>query len=283
MADPGNIMEDLVRQAQSGDPSALEQLLAQIAPSIQRFGHRMCQNAADSEDVLQDTLINVLGHLKEFEGRSSFTSWVFSLTRSACTRRRRGLKNQTMAPLDDLGDTLSSTHTPEQGASERELSRLLESALDRLSDEHREVLLLRDVEALTAPEAAEVLGISVDALKSRLHRARQSLRQALEPVLEPQAPPASATCPDIMQLWSRKLEGDLDALDCAQMEKHLLTCPACNSACSALKTALMACRREVHNDVSPEIQSQVKSALRIWMANKQSSPPAAAGLESPDR
>ncbi|MGC4069450.1 MAG: sigma-70 family RNA polymerase sigma factor [Polyangiaceae bacterium] len=276
-------MEDLVRQAQSGDPSAVERLLEQIAPSIQRFGQRMCQNTADSEDVLQDTLLNVLGHLKEFEGRSSFTSWVFSLTRSACTRRRRGLKNQAMAPLDDIGETLKSTHTPEQGASERELSRLLESALDRLSEEHREVLLLRDVESLTAPEAADILGISVDALKSRLHRARQALRQALRPVLEPQAAAASASCPDIMQLWSQKLEGDLDALDCAQMEKHLLTCPACNSACSALKTALMACRREATNDVSQEVQAQVKAAVRIWMNQKQSTPPTAGDLEAPSR
>lgn len=258
-------MDDLVRLAKSGDSEALEKLLASIAPSIQRFGMRMCQNDHDSEDVLQDTLMTILRHLPEFEGRSSFTSWVFALTRSACTRRRRGLKNKPGLELDEVIDVDASGQTPEQGAGDREMSRILEQALAQLPDEYREVILLRDVESLTAPEAAEALGISVDALKSRLHRARQALRNTLRPVLEPKALPAPANCPDIMALWSRKLEGDLDALDCTEMEKHLATCPSCESACSALKSALLACRREATVDVPPEVQAQVRSALRVWL------------------
>lgn len=258
-------MDDLVRLAKSGDPTALEQLLTQIAPSIQRFGLRMCQNGHDSEDVLQDTLLTILRHLPEFEGRSSFTSWVFALTRSACTRRRRGLKNKPGVELDHAVEVDESAPTPEQGAGDREMSRILEQALDTLPEEYREVILLRDVESLTAPEAAEALGISVEALKSRLHRARQALRSALRPVLEPRPLPAPASCPDIMALWSRKLEGDLDALDCAEMERHLTTCPACDSACSALKSALLACRREKAIDVRPEVQDQVRAALRAWL------------------
>jgi RNA polymerase sigma-70 factor (ECF subfamily) len=261
-------MDDLIRLAKSGDAAAIEQLLTQIAPSIQRFGLRMCQNDHDSEDVLQDTLITILNHLPEFEGRSTFTSWVFALTRSACTRRRRGLKNKPGLELDHAIDVDESGPTPEQGATDREMSRILEQALDALPEEYREVILLRDVESLTAPEAAESLGITVEALKSRLHRARQALRQALRPVLEPKPVPTPASCPDIMALWSRKLEGDLDALDCAEMEKHLLTCPACESACSALKSALWACRREKAIDVRPEIQEQVRGALRVWLSRE---------------
>jgi anti-sigma factor RsiW len=68
-----------------------------------------------------------------------------------------------------------------------------------------------------------------------------------------------------MALWSRKLEGDLDALDCAEMERHLSTCPACDSACVALKTALLACRNEVAPEVSPEAMDQVRWALRHWL------------------
>lgn len=257
-------MEELVQQAQAGDPVALERLLEQIAPSIQRFGLRMCQHTPDSEDVLQDTLMNILGHLHEFEGRSSFTSWVFMLTRSACMRRRRGLKNKPQEHVDDLESFLKAEDSPENSASDRQLARFLERALAELPEDYREVILLRDIESLTAPEAAESLGITVDALKSRLHRARQALRLALRPVLEPEAPPPTTGCPDIMQLWSRKLEGDLDALDCAEMEKHLAHCQSCNAACSALKTALFACRRESKVDVSPEIQAQVKTAIRQW-------------------
>lgn len=258
-------MEELVRRAKAGDRNALEQLLTTIAPSIQRFGLRMCKGQSDSDDVLQDTLMTVLQHLPEFEGRSSFTSWVFALTRSACTRRRRGLKNQAGVELDEANGLAQGSPTPEEGAEGRQLSQMLIQALDALPTDYREVILLRDIEALTAPEAAEALGISVDALKSRLHRARQALRETLRPVLEPKAPPAAASCPDIMSLWSRKLEGDLDALDCEQMEKHLTHCPACESACSALKTALVACRRETSRDVPVEVQEQVRAALRTWM------------------
>lgn len=262
-------MEELVRQAKLGDAIALEKLLVEIAPSVQRFGFRMCQNAPDADDVLQDTLMSILGHLHEFEGRSSFTSWVFALTRSACTRRRRGLKNKPKEQVDELEGTLQSLDTPEQGASDREMGRLLEDALESLPEDYREVILLRDVESLTAPEAAESLGISVDALKSRLHRARQALRLALRPALEPQAPPPLSGCPDIMLLWSRKLEGDLDALDCTEMEKHLVTCPSCNAACSALKTALVACQRSTKAEVPQAIQAQVKDALRQWVGQSQ--------------
>jgi len=259
-------MNDLVQLAQSGDPAALEKLLSQIAPSIQRFGARMCRNDHDADDVLQDTLITILRHLHEFEGRSSFTSWVFALTRTACSRRRRGLKNQPAEPLEAAVNKDAEGPTPEQGAGSREMSHIIEEALEELPDEYREVILLRDVEALTAPEAAESLGISIEALKSRLHRARQALRTALRPILEPTPVATPASCPDMMELWSRKLEGDLDAIDCAQMEKHLATCPSCTAACSALKTALVACRSEASRDVSPEVQEQVRSALRTWMS-----------------
>lgn len=258
-------MEELVRLAQSGDPAALEKLLASVAPKIQRFGVRMCKDRTDSEDVLQDTLMTILQHLREFEGRSSFTSWVFSLTRSACTRRRRGLKNQSGVELDESHGVTEERPSPEQGAESRQMSLILAQALERLPDDYREAILLRDVESLTAPEAAETLGISVDALKSRLHRARQALREALRPVLEPKAAPAASSCPDIMLLWSRKLEGELDALDCAEMERHLAHCPACESACASLKTALGACRREAERDVPPEIQAEVRSAVRRWL------------------
>jgi RNA polymerase sigma-70 factor (ECF subfamily) len=145
------------------------------------------------------------------------------------------------------------------------MSLIITQALDELSDEYREVILLRDVESLTAPEAAETLGISVDALKSRLHRARQALRDTLRPALEPKVAPAPAGCPDIMLLWSRKLEGELDALDCAEMEKHLAQCPICESACATLKAALGACQREASRDVPAEIQEQVRSAVRRWL------------------
>jgi RNA polymerase sigma-70 factor (ECF subfamily) len=263
-------MDPLITRAKKGDRAALEQLLGTVAPSIQRFGMRMCKNGHDAEDVLQDTLLTILSHLGDFEGRSSFSSWVFVLTRSACNRRRRGLKNKPGLPIDDVVEPRAGGASPEQRASDAELRGFLVGALDGLPEEHREAILLRDVEGLSAAEAADALGLTVEALKSRLHRGRQALRGALKPALEPRAPAPSAGCPDVMVLWSRKLEGDLSALDCAEMEKHLEGCPACASACDALKAVLVACQREATLELTPEVQRSVKAAVHRWLA--ESSP-----------
>ena len=257
---------ELLSRAKSGDRQALEALLATVAPSIHRFGMRMCRNVHDAEDVLQDTLLNLANHLTDFQGRSSFSSWVFALTRSACVRKRRGLKNQ--APVSDasLTETQDLAPSPEARAADQELAAALSSTLDGLSDDYREVILLRDVEGLSAPEAANALGISVDALKSRLHRARETLRVALRPLLEPELERAAGGCPDVVALWSKKLEGDLSQGDCSAMEKHLATCPSCGAACNALKQALLACQRIRTSEVPEEIQLRVKSAVRAWAA-----------------
>lgn len=254
---------DLITRAKAGDRQALEAVLAEVAPAVHRFGLRMCRNVHDAEDVLQDTLLNVAKHLGEFEGRSSLSSWVFALTRSACARKRRGLKNQPAADDSCLAETQDSAPSPEARAADQELATALGNALDGLSDEHREVILLRDVEELSAPEAATVLGITVDALKSRLHRAREALRTSLRPMLEA-TKEKRAGCPDVALLWSQKLEGDLSQSDCSTMEKHLESCPSCNEACVALKRALLACQRIRTQEVPPEIQARVKSAIRAW-------------------
>lgn len=259
-----SVMESVIDRARAGDRTALEALLTSLAPAIHRFSLRMCRNAPDADDVLQDTLLSVATHLGEFEGRASFSSWVFALTRSACSRRRRGLKNRTHDDDTALEHRDDGQPSPEARAADHELGEALSAALDRLSDEHREVILLRDIEGLSAAEAASVLDISVDALKSRLHRAREALRGALRPLLEPSLPAATAGCPDVVAMWSRKLEGDLSQADCASMEKHISTCAACGSACSALKRALGACRRVGEGPIPSEVQDRVRAAVRVW-------------------
>ncbi len=259
-------LSELVSRARHGDREALEAVLATLAPSVHRFGMRMCKNAHDADDVLQDTLISIATHLGEFEGRSSLSSWVFALTRSACTRRRRGLKNRPHVSDDAIADRPDHAPTPEARAAEEELSSALSSALDGLSDDYREVILLRDIEGLSAPEAASSLKISVDALKSRLHRAREALRAALRPLLEPASLASPTSCPDVSLLWSKKLEGDLSQGDCSAMEKHLSMCPSCTTACDALKRALFACQRVRTEEVPAEIQDRVKAAVRAWAA-----------------
>jgi len=255
---------ELVARAREGDAAALEAVLLTVAPSINRFGLRMCRNVQDAEDVLQDTLINVAQHLGSFEGRSSLTSWVFALTRSACARKRRGLKNQPSVSDERLAESEDPAPSPEARAADQELASALSVALDRLSEEHREVILLRDVEGLSAQEAAASIGISVDALKSRLHRAREALRAAFLPLVEPRREETRTSCPEVVELWSKKLEGDLSQSDCSAMEKHIETCSQCGATCDALKRSLLACQSARTAEVPPEVQARVKAAVRAW-------------------
>lgn len=262
--EPTDDLRETIARAQGGDRAALEIVLTRIAPSVRRFGIRMCKNVHDAEDVLQDTLLNIANHLGEFEGRSSLSSWVFALTRSACTRKRRGLKNRPTVADDHVAEKPDEALNPEAKAAEHELAGALNVALAGLTDDYREVILLRDMEGLSAPETAASLGISVDAVKSRLHRAREALRTALRPLLEPAFAQAPAGCPDVVALWSKKLEGDLSQGDCSAMESHIATCSACGAACDALKQALFACQRVRTEDVPPEIQARVKAAVEAW-------------------
>lgn len=254
--------DPLLERVQQGDRAALELLLSRYAPSIYRFALRMCKNPADAQDTLQDTLLSMATHIGQFAGRSSLSSWVFALARSACSRRRRGKKNQPMLGEDAATEGADLAPTPEDAAAQRELVEILTEALDRLPDAYREVLLLRDVEGLTAPEAADALGLSIEALKSRLHRARSALRGALRPALEATEAPRGASCPDVVSAWSHKLEGDLSSADCASMERHIETCPACGPACEALRRSLSACQRVGQAPVPDAIQAQVREAVR---------------------
>ena len=262
-------MEDaLVDRARAGDRAAMEGVLASVAPSIRRFAARMCRNEADADDVLQDALLSIATHLDSFEGRSSLPSWAFTIARTACSRRRRGMKNAPAEGEDSLSTQAADGPGPEDRASSAETGELVSQALSRLPDEYREVLLLRDAEGLTAPEAAQVLGVSVDALKSRLHRARSALRESLRPVLEAETLPSAGTCPDVIRALSQKIESDLDPNACADMEKHVQSCPACAHACDAMKDALRACRSSSSSALTPEIEEQVRTTIARWLQTR---------------
>jgi RNA polymerase sigma-70 factor (ECF subfamily) len=170
----------LLERAKSGDGAAMQALLTELSPSVRRFGQQLCRHEADAMDVMQDTLLAVASHLGDFEQRAALSSWVFALARSACNRRRRGLKNQPHLPDTTVADRADAGATPEEQLEAAQVGRAIGRALCSLPDAHREVIVLRDLLGLSATETATRLGITVPALKSRLHRARTALREAFE-------------------------------------------------------------------------------------------------------
>jgi RNA polymerase sigma-70 factor (ECF subfamily) len=256
--------EALLTAYREGDDAALEALLARHAPSVHRFGVKMCRDPEDARDVMQDTLLAAARGLREFRGASSLSTWLFAIARSFCIKKRR--RARETAPLDDdrVMDAASPLAGPDEAAGDREIGAALEEAIRALEPGYREVLVLRDVEGLTAPEVGEVLGLGVDAVKSRLHRARVAVRDRLAPWLATGAEPQAPGCPDVVPLLSRYLEGDIDAADCADMERHVSACPRCAAACDSLRRVLASCRRQATEAgaVPPDVQAAVHAALR---------------------
>lgn len=261
-------------RAKAGDAAAMERVLEALAPTLQRFARRLCGPGPDVDDTVQDAMVQIARKLHEFEGRSSLSSWSYAVARSACSHRRRGLKNRPPVADQDADQRVSDEPSPERVAADAELSRALRAVLDELPEDYREVIVLRDMEGLTASEAAEAVGLSVEALKSRLHRARLALRESLRPWLdEPQGEGPTTSCPNAAEMLSRKIEGELTAQDCAAMEKHVEQCPRCKGACTALTRALSACARLKSDEPVPEgVQARVRQALRAWIEGQRSKP-----------
>jgi RNA polymerase sigma-70 factor, ECF subfamily len=263
--------DSILAAARAGDPDALDTLLRQYQPRIYRFGLRMCRDEEDAKDVLQETLLAAARSLRGFRGSSSLSTWLYSIARGFCIKQRRRSK---FAPREEesLDERSPALAVPDPGRpldealASREIERAVEAAIRALKPAYREVLLLRDVEELTAPEVAEILGLRIEAVKSRLHRARAEVRGYLQPLLETGAPPPSAQCPDITSRLSRYLEGEISREACADLEAHVSTCPRCRRACDALRQALGVCRALPEPRVPADVQQAVRSGIRRLVA-----------------
>lgn len=276
--------EELVAAVQSGDERALEALLARFQPHIYRFGMRMCRNPSDAEDVLQETLLAASRSVQGFRGASSLTTWLFTIARSFCIKKRRKEAAAQRAgaaddsTLDRILGVPDASARPDDIAASRQALGVLERAIADLPPKYREVLLLRDVEGLTAPQVAEVLGAGVPAVKTRLHRARKMLRDRVIPALGDAYGPrdagsgagataasAAETCPDVVTLFSRYLEEEISPDLCAQMEQHLKECAACRNVCDSLKYTLKLCAQSPTEDVPKDVQQSVHDAIQTFL------------------
>jgi RNA polymerase sigma-70 factor (ECF subfamily) len=265
---------ELVAAARHGDTAALEALLVRYQPNLYRFGLRMCGNEEDAGDVAQESLISMARSLGDFRGDSSVSSWLYTIARRFCIKKRRRSKFAPAReePLDapgvDAAQRLADpAPNPEQTATNRELQRALVRAIDRLDPAQREVLVLRDVEGLSAAEVAKVLEITVDAVKSRLHRARVAVRQALAPVLGSPSDESArdSICPDVLTLFSQHLEGDIDPAVCATMEVHLARCGRCRGTCESLKRILATCHQLPTPDLPASVEASIKASIRAFL------------------
>jgi RNA polymerase sigma-70 factor (ECF subfamily) len=178
--------EDLVAQAQVGDEAAFAELVHRHESRVYTLALKMLRNPADAEDVLQETFISALRGLPQFRGDSTFATWLYRIAYNATL-----MKLRTSAPAVSLDETINGdesempreltdwTHDPEGALLNQEAREEMQAAVDTLSPALRSVFVLRDVDGLSTEETAAVLGVSVQVVKTRLHRARMILRNQL--------------------------------------------------------------------------------------------------------
>lgn len=263
----------LLDAARSGDERALAKLVERHAPSVLRFGLKLCRDEEQARDVMQETLLAAARGLRTYRGESRLSTWLYTIARSFCIKQRtRGDSGKGHESLDQLGggdaeralaDHAANRLAPDEALESRELQAILTQAIRELEPGQREVLVLRDVEGLSAPEVAKVLDVSVDAVKSRLHRARAALRERLAPLVEaPTQAPARSDCPDIVNLLSRHLEDDVSPDLCRSMEAHLAQCPRCTARCDSLRAVLATCSSAPLPELSPQLRGSVVEEMR---------------------
>jgi len=177
----------LLRAAEGGDAAAFDALMERHQAAVFRFARALVRTDADAEDVLQQTFLSVwrtvtTGKARK-DGDASVKSWLFTIARNGAYRtgRRRVGEPKQHESLEELGAAAGwgEGDDPETLTHALESRERLHEALLALPDEDREVIVLRDVEGLTGPEAARVLQLELPAVKSRLHRARLRLRALL--------------------------------------------------------------------------------------------------------
>lgn len=177
--------EMLVKKAQDGDRTSLSELVNRYERKTYNLAYRLMGNHADASDAAQEALVRVCMRLQNFRGDSAFSTWLFRVVTNTCLDELRRRGRIRHASLDDAmpveegvvsRQASDESESPVEYAERHEVQAAVQRAINRLPDEYRVVVILRDLQGLSYHEIAAMLGTTLGTIKSRLHRARQALR-----------------------------------------------------------------------------------------------------------
>jgi RNA polymerase sigma-70 factor (ECF subfamily) len=166
----------LLETIRRGDTSGAAELFERYAPALLRFTDRLLQDRSTAEEVTQEVFVKVISRAHQYDGRAEVSSWLFAIAANACRDRRRRDRRATIVPLEGLPEPVHKADGIETVLSDRERRDAVRRALSSLSEEQREALVLARYHGLPYAEIAEVLGISVGAVKTRIFRAVEALK-----------------------------------------------------------------------------------------------------------
>ena len=190
---PGPLTADkdlpLVEKVKEGDHAAFTTLVRRYEGKVYQLALRLTGNDMDANDVIQDVFLSVFRKIHTFRGHAAFSSWLYRITANAAFARLNQRKRHAAVSLEDVLPAIENSSTPDIGTEwsqkpdlalfNKETREALEAAIQSLPDDFKTVVVLRDIQNLSNQEVAEVLNLSIPAVKSRLHRARLLLRRQL--------------------------------------------------------------------------------------------------------
>ncbi|NBW41705.1 sigma-70 family RNA polymerase sigma factor [bacterium] len=178
----------LIQKIRKGNKIAFEQLVEKYETKVFHLAMRFTKNEEDAEEVLQDVFMTLHRKIELFQGKSAFSSWLYRIVVNAAFMKLRKRRQKPTVLLEDLapmtrqkvldGEFSQENHI-EKFTQNEELKGVLLSAVNRLPEQYRSVFVMRDVNGFSNQETSEVLGLSIPAIKSRLHRSRIMLRKKL--------------------------------------------------------------------------------------------------------
>ena len=181
---------DLLARLRAGDEAAFEHVVRTYGPRLLGLARRLTGEDEDARDVLQDAFASAFKGLAGFEGGSKLSTWLHRIVVNRALMKLRTRRRHPEHPIEELLPAFESNghfaahysawSDPHRALQQREARDLVRTQIDRLPDHYRSVIVLRDLEELDTAETARVLGLTENAVKIRLHRARQALRTLLD-------------------------------------------------------------------------------------------------------
>jgi RNA polymerase sigma-70 factor (ECF subfamily) len=180
----------LIKEFKEGSEEAMEEIVAKYEGRIYRFGLRMCGQRQDAEDIMQETFLSAFRYLHSFREETKLRNWLFKIASNVCFKKRKKKKFEPEGELslESLfpGDGAEGpyeipdwSNDPAENALQSELKKVIDESIQSLPPKYRIAFSLRDIEGFSTEETAQILGITAQSVKTRLHRARLSLRNKI--------------------------------------------------------------------------------------------------------
>ncbi|HVM60752.1 MAG TPA: sigma-70 family RNA polymerase sigma factor [Verrucomicrobiae bacterium] len=174
---------DIVRQIQSGDAAAFDELMRRYKHPVVNFVFRMLASAHDADDVAQDVFVRVYQNLDTYRPETKFSTWLFALARNAAIDRLRWRARHQAESIESAPEIMAPSGTAED-VHAREIGDQIAAAVAKLPEDQRTAMILSEYHGMAGAEVAAVMRCSEKSVESRLYRARQTLRSALHHLLE---------------------------------------------------------------------------------------------------